>query len=187
MAELKVWSEGVSKPIPPPTYQRVSSPAAWAGTAQSDPARPAEARANAINERFKGFLFPGNENGRAAWRRTSDGTVDVLAGSGTYQPSTQYTILNSPGGVTGHFTDVTSNLAFLTPTLTYDQGDVFLTLKRNDTSYGSVGITPNQIAVGTALQNATPGAQGNGLVLITAVNNLSAAQAPRAFPTYDHD
>ena len=108
------------------------------------------------------------------------GTVDVLAGSGTYQPLTQYTILNSQGGVTGHFTDVTSNLAFLTPTLGYDQDNVFLTLKRNNVSYGSVGVTPNQIAVGTALQSAMSGAQGNVLALLTAVNNLSAAQAPSA-------
>ncbi len=44
------------------------------------------------------------------------GTVKVLAGAGTYAPSTTYTIINAAGGVGGIFTDVTSNFAFLAPT-----------------------------------------------------------------------
>jgi len=43
------------------------------------------------------------------------GTVQVLAQSGTYARQTRYTILTASGGVGGQFTDVTSNLAFLTP------------------------------------------------------------------------
>ena len=45
------------------------------------------------------------------------GTVQVLAENGNYAASTSYTVLTASGGVTGQFTTVTSNLAFLTPSL----------------------------------------------------------------------
>src|SRR5262249_7084456 len=41
------------------------------------------------------------------------GTVQVLAQSGTYLRQTRYTILTASGGVSGKFTNATSNLAFL--------------------------------------------------------------------------
>jgi outer membrane autotransporter protein len=107
------------------------------------------------------------------------GTVDVQASAGTYQASTQYTILNAAGGRTGNFAGVTSNLAFLTPTLGYDANNVFLTLARNDISFASVAITPNQIAASTALQNA--GNVGDMGTVQTALTGLSAAQARAAY------
>jgi len=60
----------------------------------------------------------------------SGGTVQVLAQTGVYATQTKYTILTA-AGVTGTFSGVTSNFAFLTPTLSYDTNDVFLTLSRN--------------------------------------------------------
>jgi len=66
----------------------------------------------------------------------SGGTVQVLAESGNYAASTSYTILTASGGVSGTFTSVTSNLAFLTPSLAYDSQNVTLTMTRNDTSFG---------------------------------------------------
>lgn len=107
------------------------------------------------------------------------GTVDVQAGAGTYAASTQYTILNAAGGRTGAFSGVTSNLAFLTPTLGYDANNVFLTLARNQTPFASVAITPNQIAASTALQNA--GNVGDMGTVQTALTGLSAVQARAAF------
>jgi outer membrane autotransporter protein len=109
------------------------------------------------------------------------GTVDVQAGAGTYQASTQYTILNAAGGRTGNFAGVTSNLAFLTPTLGYDANNVFLTLARNDISFSAVAATPNQIATSTALQNANAGATGDMSTVQTALTGLSAAQARAAY------
>jgi outer membrane autotransporter protein len=109
------------------------------------------------------------------------GTVDVQAGAGTYQASTQYTILNAAGGRTGNFAGVTSNLAFLTPTLGYDANNVFLTLARNDISFSAVAVTPNQIATSTALQNANVGATGDMSTVQTALTGLSAAQARAAY------
>ena len=55
------------------------------------------------------------------------GTVSVMAQSGVYRPNTTYTILNAAGGVSGAFSGVTSNFAFLAPSLSYDPNDVFLT------------------------------------------------------------
>ncbi|HEY6773328.1 MAG TPA: autotransporter domain-containing protein, partial [Oxalicibacterium sp.] len=110
-----------------------------------------------------------------------NGTVDVQAGAGTYAANTTYTLLNATGGVTGTFSGVTSNLAFLTPTLAYDANNVFLSLARNSTSFSAVAITPNQIATSTALQNANGGATGDMSVVQTALTGLSAEQARAAY------
>ena len=86
------------------------------------------------------------------------GTVQVLAQNGTYDPRTQYQILTAAGGVSGRFTNVTSNFAFLTPTLRYQATEVDLTLTRNDIAFASIAQTRNQAAVATAVQGAGPGA-----------------------------
>ena len=111
------------------------------------------------------------------------GTVDVQAGAGTYQRNTQYTILNSAGLRTGQFAGATSNLAFLTPTLTYDANNVYLLLANaNATSYTSVASTPNQQNVAGYL-NSFAGNPGNPTAqqLIQRIDNLTAAQARAAF------
>ena len=69
----------------------------------------------------------------------SGGTVEVLAASGNYAASTNYTIITAAGGVTGQFSTVTSNLAFLTPSLSYGGTSVTLTMTRNDNSFGPDG------------------------------------------------
>ena len=58
----------------------------------------------------------------------SGGSVQVLAQNGTYARQTRYTILSASSGLSGTFSGVTSNFAFLTPSLTYDANNVFLTL-----------------------------------------------------------
>jgi outer membrane autotransporter protein len=60
----------------------------------------------------------------------SGSSVEVLAETGAYQPSTTYTVLSANGGVAGTFAAVSSNFAFLNPTLAYDAKNVFLTLVR---------------------------------------------------------
>lgn len=105
-----------------------------------------------------------------------DTTVRVLAETGNYQPSTTYTILTATGGVTGTFKDVTSNLAFLTPSLSYDPNTVFLTLARNATSFAGIGGTSNQIATAGGVESL-----GMGNVLHDAVLGLSADAARSAF------
>lgn len=103
-------------------------------------------------------------------------TVQVLAGVGNYAPSTQYTILTANGGVTGAFGTVTSNLAFLVPSLSYDANNVFLTLIRDSRGFGTIGVTPNQVATGNGIDTLS-----TGNPLYNAVLNLSADQARAAF------
>lgn len=63
------------------------------------------------------------------------GNVQVLAQSGSYSPQTKYTILAAGGGVSGAFSGVSTNFAFLDPSLSYSANDVFLNL--NATSFST--------------------------------------------------
>ncbi|MFC5374808.1 autotransporter outer membrane beta-barrel domain-containing protein [Brevundimonas faecalis] len=104
------------------------------------------------------------------------GTVQVLAGAGLYKPQTDYTILTAAGGVSGAFANVTSNLAFLDPSLKYDAGNVYLRLQRNDISFSGIGGTPNQVAAGEGTETL-----GWNNPVFDAVVNLSVPQAQDAF------
>ena len=103
------------------------------------------------------------------------GTVRVQAGAGNYAPQTQYTILTAANGVTGTFAGVTSNFAFLTPSLSYNANNVILTVERNGIGFQSAGITRNQIATAQAVDSIGGGAVYN------AVLGLSAEQARYAY------
>ncbi|WP_407527868.1 autotransporter domain-containing protein [Methylobacterium oryzisoli] len=104
------------------------------------------------------------------------GTVQVTAGTGAYAPRTRYTILSAAGGVTGRFAGVTANFAFLTPSLSYDANDAYLTLGRNDLRFRAAAATRNQGGVAAAAQ-----ALGAGSRLHDGIAVLSAAQARQAF------
>ncbi|WP_411882996.1 autotransporter domain-containing protein [Polaromonas sp. YR568] len=125
----------------------------------------------------------GNDRTNATGTLTiNGGAVSVLAGAGTYSLATRYTILNAAGGRTGVFGGASTNLAFLTPSLTYDANNVFLTLARNGVPYNALpGTTPNQQSASGALQNASGGAAGDMATVLGAVNSLSVAQALAAF------
>lgn len=107
------------------------------------------------------------------------GTVEVLAGSGNYNAFTDYTILTANGtsGVSGTFSNVTSNMAFLTPTLSYDANNVYLNLTRNNIQFGDVANTFNQRYV------ANNGLAGRtvGDPLYDAIAQLNANQARQAY------
>ncbi|GCE84602.1 autotransporter domain-containing protein [Komagataeibacter diospyri] len=92
------------------------------------------------------------------------GTVHGIAADGGWSTNVRYTILSATDGVTGKFSSVTSNLAFLTPTLTYDADDVYLLLGRNTVSFASVGDTRNERAVGGAMDTVSGGPLYNALV-----------------------
>ncbi|HEY4074967.1 MAG TPA: autotransporter domain-containing protein [Herbaspirillum sp.] len=109
------------------------------------------------------------------------GTVDVQAGAGSFAQNTTYTILTNLGTRTGTFAGVTSNLAFLTPTLSYDASHVFLNLARNTVSFSNVAATPNQRAVAGTLENVAGGASGDMSTVLTAVTGLSVGQARAAY------
>jgi hypothetical protein len=82
------------------------------------------------------------------------GTVDVQAGAGTYQRTRNTPILTSTGATTGQFSAVTSNLAFLIPSLIYQPNAVLLNLQSGAAlNYASVAMTPNQRSVANYLDS----------------------------------
>jgi outer membrane autotransporter protein len=108
-------------------------------------------------------------------------TLRILAEAGNYALATNYIIIDNDGtdAVTGTFTTVTNDLAFLDPSLTYAGGsgnDVVLTLTRNDVDFLDVAATPNQRAVAAGLNDL---ARTNPLV--GAVFGQSTDGARRAF------
>ncbi len=108
------------------------------------------------------------------------GTVAVLAESGAYRVSTDYTILTA-GAVTGTFGSVTSNLAFLTPSLSYDATSVFLRLTRNSTSFADVALPGNERAVASAIDRISPSATGDMADVINTMLGLSTEGVRRAY------
>jgi outer membrane autotransporter protein len=104
------------------------------------------------------------------------GSVIHVGPDGNFTPSQTYTILTADGGVNGAFDSVTTGFTFLTPTLTYDPNDAFLTLKRNKVTFASLAKTGNQRAVAGALDNMLASA-----ALPIAVSTVTAAQAPGTF------
>ena len=104
------------------------------------------------------------------------GSVQVTAASGNYAPATTYSIVQATGGVSGSFASVSTDLAFLTPTLSYNANNAFLTLSRNGVFFQSVAANRNQRAVAAAL-DTTPTASP----LFLSVVGKSAAGARTAF------
>ncbi|ADP14392.1 outer membrane autotransporter barrel domain protein 2 [Achromobacter xylosoxidans A8] len=91
-----------------------------------------------------------------------DGTVAHVGPDGNYAPRTTYNILTADGGIQGQFTGASSAYAFLTPTLSYDPKNAYMTLTRNDVPIGSIGGSGNESSVGGALDKEEPPATGNG-------------------------
>jgi T5SS/PEP-CTERM-associated repeat protein/autotransporter-associated beta strand protein len=107
------------------------------------------------------------------------GTVNVVSGGGPYAASTRYTLVTAAGSVSGTFAGASSDFAFLTPNLSYDSRNVYLTLQRNDVSMGSLATGKSQVAVANYLdslsQKSAPPA------LVENILNLTAPQATAAF------
>ncbi len=111
------------------------------------------------------------------------GTVLVLAGSGLYKLATNYTYtILTAGSVAGKFGSVTSNLAFLTPSLSYDPTNVYLLLTRNSTDFADVAAGSNQYSVASALDRISGGSSGD---MADAMNTLLGFSAPSARGAYD--
>ena len=109
------------------------------------------------------------------------GSVIALAAGTNWNAATKYTILTANSGVNGTFGGATSNFAFLTPTLSYDANDAYLTLARNTTAFASVGVTPNEIHTGAAI------ALGSASPVYNAILPLAAGPARAAFATLAGD
>ncbi|NIJ20305.1 autotransporter-associated beta strand protein [Sphingomonas naasensis] len=84
-------------------------------------------------------------------------TLQVLPEAGRYRGRTAYTILTAAGGVSGTFGTITSNFAFLTPSVTYGATTVTLALTRNDAAFDTFGVNAGQIGVANAIEALGPG------------------------------
>jgi fibronectin-binding autotransporter adhesin len=106
-----------------------------------------------------------------------DGRVEVRAAGGNYAPSTDYQILTATNGISGAFSDVTTNLAFLTPELTYEVDSVWLRLSRNLRAFADLGgLSFNQRAVAPAAE-----ALGGGNAVHDALLATTDAEARAGF------
>jgi len=104
------------------------------------------------------------------------GSMVSLGNRPEFLPFTQYTILTAGGGVSGTFAEATNNYAFLRAALSYEPTTVKLQLIRNDISFSSIGITPNQQAVAAGAESTGPGHP-----LWNAVAVMDPASARAAF------
>ncbi|WP_425303998.1 autotransporter outer membrane beta-barrel domain-containing protein [Asticcacaulis benevestitus] len=108
---------------------------------------------------------------------TLDGTLSVLAANGTYNTSTAYSVISSTS-LTGEFSSVKTDLAFLTPQVTYNPNGVTLTLTtgRKPVDFSSAASTTNEHNVAVAVQ-----AGGEDTTLYQAVLGQSIEGARSAF------
>ncbi|WP_397474791.1 autotransporter domain-containing protein [Pusillimonas sp.] len=87
------------------------------------------------------------------------GSVIHVGANGLYAPDSSYRVLSADTALTGAFDQVTSNLAFLTPSLAYDYENhtIDLRLQLNGSSFESLAHTPNQRATAYGLSSLPSG------------------------------
>jgi outer membrane autotransporter protein len=108
----------------------------------------------------------------------SGGVLRIVAAPGIYAPNSRYTIVTASQGVTGKFASVTEDLAFLTPTLSYDANDVYLSLVLGPNAFASMGQTVNQQAIGHGLDAIA--ASGNLAGVVATLAGISTEQGAPA-------
>lgn len=106
---------------------------------------------------------------------TLAGAVIHIGENGSYQPLSEYTILTADGVINGAFDTVSSDFAFLDPSLGYSADAVTLTLERNAIDFAGTTRTDNQRDTANGVESVGGGEAYN------TVLGLSAAQAPGAF------
>jgi uncharacterized protein with beta-barrel porin domain len=112
----------------------------------------------------------------------SGGTVDVRAtGTRRYHPINRYLIAASNLGAVGTFAGVTSDTAYLVPSLQYDERNAYLTLRRNDIDFRIAGTQGNQTAVAQVFNRLVGSATGVVADSVNAVYDVSNTQALSAF------
>ncbi|WP_266242221.1 MULTISPECIES: autotransporter domain-containing protein [Paraburkholderia] len=110
----------------------------------------------------------------------------VTAQDGAYSPGIIYTLVHYSGTETGSFVQPTSNLAYLTPVLTYQPGFVNMQLSANSTfsqtGFVLPGATVNESNVASALNRIYA---GNGNVGNAITKQLLVASNPEASNALD--
>ncbi len=111
---------------------------------------------------------------------SSQAQVAVHATPGRYAPNSTYAILTTTATVTGQFAGVTSDYAFLKPTLSYDAQNVYLGLTYTERRFTDFARTRNQFALAAAAQDL-----GFGNRIFDTLLNLPEGQVARAFDRLD--
>jgi outer membrane autotransporter protein len=101
-------------------------------------------------------------------------TLAVNPGSGTYPWQSRYTVLQA-ARVNGTFGTVTSDYAFLTPTLAYTPTEVDLTYTRNDVAFNEFALTGNGSNAASSLASI-----GKNNTLYNALLNTTQSSAGAA-------
>ncbi|WP_411960260.1 autotransporter domain-containing protein [Pseudomonas mandelii] len=101
-------------------------------------------------------------------------TLAVNPGSGTYPWQSHYTVLQA-ANINGTFGKVTSDYAFITPTLAYTPTQVDLTYTRNDVAFNQFAVTGNGSNAANSLAS-----MGKNNALYNALLNTTSATAGAA-------
>ncbi|WP_454562223.1 autotransporter outer membrane beta-barrel domain-containing protein [Pseudomonas sp. AIG] len=101
-------------------------------------------------------------------------TLAVNPGSGTYPWQSHYTVLQA-AQVNGTFGKVTSDYAFLTPTLAYTPTQVDLTYTRNDVAFNAFATTGNGTNAANSLASIGKNSALYNALLNTSQNSAGAA------------
>jgi subtilase-type serine protease len=118
--------------------------------------------------------------------------VNANATSNAYPWQSSYTVLEA-GNISGKFGSVSSDYAFLTPTLTYDPKKVDLTYTRNDVAFtdyastanggraaGSLASLSKNNTLYNALLNTSTGSAGSAIEQLAGSSNASLSSATLA-------
>lgn len=109
-------------------------------------------------------------------------TVSVTPENGTdtgstYTPGITYTILSAGHGITGSFSSVTENFAYLSAALSYDYGNVYLTLNQQTSDFSSAVTAPNQVAAANAIESLASSNELYDAVLSLTTEEVEGAYA----------
>jgi outer membrane autotransporter protein len=88
--------------------------------------------------------------------RLANASMMVDAVPGDYPDSSNYTVLKA-GQIEGEFGKVTSNLAYMTPTLSYTKTEVALNYARNDVPIEAPAATESGRQLGRSIKEPAPG------------------------------
>ncbi|HUH59478.1 MAG TPA: autotransporter domain-containing protein [Candidimonas sp.] len=96
-----------------------------------------------------------------------DGAIQARAGAGDWLPGTSYRVLFAGAGFDGtRFASVGTDLAFLEPSLRYDDHNVYLRLDRNGVPLDDVAETPTEDDVADVVdQDEVPGIKDEIIVM----------------------
>lgn len=126
------------------------------------------------------LLYATSADGGSGTAVINGGNVNIVTSFTAWQQDVRYIILKADAGVTGRFDQLTgnlsSNMAFLDPTLGYDANTAYLYMARNNVSFGDVGLTFNQKNTGNGIQSL-----GNGTPVYNAIVGMQANEARNAY------